>query len=36
MQTPDLVRAALAVEDVVGQDAPLVSPRIEDNPMWGY
>jgi aspartyl-tRNA(Asn)/glutamyl-tRNA(Gln) amidotransferase subunit A len=36
MQTAPLVRAALAVEDVVGQDTPLMSPRGEDNPIWGF
>jgi hypothetical protein len=30
------VRVALAVEDVVGSDAPLASPRVEDNPIWGF
>jgi hypothetical protein len=36
MQTDALVRVALAVEDVLGGDPPLVAPRVEDNPIWGY
>jgi hypothetical protein len=37
MQTDGLVKVALAVEDVIGGDEPpLSSPRVEDNPIWGY
>ncbi len=37
MQTDGLVRVALAVEDVIGgEEAPLSSPRVEDNPIWGF
>ena len=37
MQTDGLVQVALAVEDVIGgEEPPLSSPRVEDNPIWGY
>jgi aspartyl-tRNA(Asn)/glutamyl-tRNA(Gln) amidotransferase subunit A len=37
MQTDGLVKVALAVEDVIGgEEPPLSSPRVEDNPIWGY
>jgi len=37
MQTDGLVKVALAVEDVIGgEEPPVSSPRVEDNPIWGY